>query len=74
MELVASKKVIFGVIFGKSAKVPFGLPKGHLVGGECFAPLEDGVLGNLAPPGGLEESASHHNNRHGAKTASNLDT
>ena len=25
---------------------------------ECL--VEDGVLGNLAPPGDLEESASHH--------------
>ena len=24
--------------------------------------MEDGVLGNLAPPGDLEESASHHFN------------
>ena len=24
--------------------------------------VEDGVLGNLAPPGDLEESASHHYN------------
>ena len=26
--------------------------------------VEDGVLGNLAPPGDLEESASHHLPRH----------
>ena len=26
--------------------------------------MEDGVLGNLAPPGDLEESASHHVQNH----------
>ena len=26
--------------------------------------LDDGVLGNLAPPGNLEESASHHEKFH----------
>ena len=25
--------------------------------------MEDGVLGNLAPPGDLEESTSHHSDR-----------
>ena len=28
--------------------------------------VEDGVLGNLAPPGDLEESASHHGSHPGS--------
>ena len=35
MELGVSKGISSGVMFGKSAKVLFGLPKGHLAGGDA---------------------------------------
>ena len=38
MELMPSKRVILGVTWAKVAKLPWGPPKGHLAGGECFAP------------------------------------
>ena len=38
MEYILSKGVIWGVNLAQVSKVPFGLPKGGLPGGECCAP------------------------------------
>ena len=59
-ELMGHKGVNLGIILAKVAKWPFGLPKGHLAGGECFAPLgalplREGGGAKHSPPGDASE-------------------
>ena len=61
MELVSSKWVSSEDVLGHPAIRPFGLPKGHLPGGECFAPylrsslLPSGKLSTKVSPAGVSQ-------------------